>query len=256
MNSKISGIEYQQGTLHGYEVKEYLLEKWNYKCAYCGMGEIPLQIDHIIPKSKSGSNRICNLCLACEKCNQKKNNDLIDDFLKNKPDLLNKIKSQCKRALKDAAAVNITRNELLKRLKETGLPVETGSGGLTKFNRTGLNLPKKHWIDAACVGESTPNKLSIKEVRPLLIKTYGHGQRQMCRPNKYGFPICHKSRNKVKFSFQTGDICMGVGIRGRNKGVKHSGRILIRTSGQVIMSKNSFLYKNVLMLQMSDGFDY
>lgn len=33
-NPDISGIEYQQGELFGYEVREYLLEKWGRKCAY------------------------------------------------------------------------------------------------------------------------------------------------------------------------------------------------------------------------------
>ncbi|MFB8797441.1 MAG: hypothetical protein U7126_25160 [Microcoleus sp.] len=43
---------------------------------------------------------------------------------------------------------------LFNRLKETGLPVFYWfSGGLTKFNRPRLNLPKAHWIDAACVGQ-------------------------------------------------------------------------------------------------------
>ena len=27
-NAEISGVEYQQGELQGYEVREYLLEKW------------------------------------------------------------------------------------------------------------------------------------------------------------------------------------------------------------------------------------
>jgi hypothetical protein len=34
-NPEISGIEYQQGELQGYEVREYLLQKWDRKCAYC-----------------------------------------------------------------------------------------------------------------------------------------------------------------------------------------------------------------------------
>jgi hypothetical protein len=42
---------------------------------------------------------------------------------------------QAKTPLKDAAAVNSTRWKLFNSLKELGLPVETGSGGLTKFNR-------------------------------------------------------------------------------------------------------------------------
>jgi hypothetical protein len=33
-NPEVSGVEYQQGELQGYEVREYLLEKWNRQCAY------------------------------------------------------------------------------------------------------------------------------------------------------------------------------------------------------------------------------
>jgi len=57
-NPEISGAEYQQGELQGYEVREYLLEKWDRKCSYCGVENVPLQIEHIHPKSKGGSNRI------------------------------------------------------------------------------------------------------------------------------------------------------------------------------------------------------
>ena len=32
----LEGVEYQQGTLAGYEVREYLLAKWGRTCAYCG----------------------------------------------------------------------------------------------------------------------------------------------------------------------------------------------------------------------------
>ena len=46
-NPEISGIEYQQGTLFGYEVREYLLAKWQRKCAYCGAENVPLQVEHI-----------------------------------------------------------------------------------------------------------------------------------------------------------------------------------------------------------------
>jgi len=35
INPEIDGTEYQQGTLYGYEVREYLLEKWGRRCAYC-----------------------------------------------------------------------------------------------------------------------------------------------------------------------------------------------------------------------------
>lgn len=54
VNPEISGIEYQQGELFGYEVREYLLEKWNRQCAYCKALGVPLQIEHIRPRSKAG----------------------------------------------------------------------------------------------------------------------------------------------------------------------------------------------------------
>ena len=49
-NPDISGVEYQQGELAGYEVREYLLEKWQRKCAYCGKTDVPLEIEHIVPR--------------------------------------------------------------------------------------------------------------------------------------------------------------------------------------------------------------
>jgi len=94
--------------------------------------------------------------------------------------------SQAKRSLKDATAVNSTRWALFNRLSRTGLPVSTGSGGLTKFNRTRLSLAKTHWLDAACVGNV--ESLKILTNKPLLIKATGHGTRQMCRTDKFGFP--------------------------------------------------------------------
>ncbi|BAZ20332.1 HNH endonuclease [Kalymmatonema gypsitolerans NIES-4073] len=54
-NPEISGKEYQQGTLAGYETREYLLEKFVRKCVYCDKQDLPLQIEHIHPRAKGGS---------------------------------------------------------------------------------------------------------------------------------------------------------------------------------------------------------
>src|SRR5260370_22580611 len=83
---EISGVEYQQGTLQGFEVREYLLQKWGRKCTYCGTENVPLQIEHIYPRAKGGSNRVSNLCLACEPCNTAKGTQAIREFLAKKPD--------------------------------------------------------------------------------------------------------------------------------------------------------------------------
>lgn len=134
-NPEISGIEYQRGELFGFEIKEYLLQKWNRKCAYCGATNVPFEVEHILAKSKGGSNRVSNLCLSCHSCNQAKGSKPVEEFLKKKLEILQRILAQAKTPLLDAAAVNATRWELYRRLQLTGLPVELGSGGRTKFNR-------------------------------------------------------------------------------------------------------------------------
>ena len=60
IDPEISGAEYQQGTLYGYEVREYLLEKWGRQCAYCGDNNVPLQIEHLIPRIRGGTNPVDN----------------------------------------------------------------------------------------------------------------------------------------------------------------------------------------------------
>ncbi|MCP4900811.1 MAG: HNH endonuclease, partial [bacterium] len=64
-NAEIKGVEYQQGTLAGLDVKEYLLQKWGRKCAYCGADDKPLEVEHIEPRSGKGTDRVSNLTLAC-----------------------------------------------------------------------------------------------------------------------------------------------------------------------------------------------
>ncbi len=260
-NPDIQGKEYQQGTLQGYETREYLLEKWDRKCAYCKIPKdgVKLQIEHIIPQAKGGSNSIANLTLACVACNLKKGTKDIKDFLKGDKAKLDKILSQAKRPMADTAAVNATRFALLNILKATELPVETGSGGLTKFNRTSQNIEKSHWTDAACVGLSTP-KLNIKGVKPLIVKAMGHGTRQSCRTDKFGFPTRHCSRNKFHFGFQTGDIVKAVVMSGKKIGV-YVGRIATRATGSFNISTKSELvqgvgYKYCRAVHKKDGYSY
>ncbi|NEO91674.1 MAG: HNH endonuclease [Moorea sp. SIO3G5] len=226
-NPEITGTEYQQGELAGYELREYLLEKWGRECTYCGKQSVPLQIEHIHPKSKGGSDsakptlreRVSNLCLACEKCNQRKGNKPIEEFLKKKPSLLQKIKAKAKQPLKDAAAVNATRNKLVKVLRRIKLVV-TGTGAQTKYNRNKLGFSKEHWIDAACVGDI--ETLILKTSQPLLVTCKGQGGRQKAALNKYGYPIRHNPLRPIK-GWVTGDIAkhqkLGIGkVTPRSKG--------------------------------------
>src|ERR1051326_7557555 len=124
---EISGREYQQGTLAGYEVREYLLEKWGRACSYCGITGVPLQVEHLQAKASGGTDRLSNLCLACEPCNRAKGTQDLRVFLAGKPELLARILAQAKAPLKDAAAINSTRWVLYERLKQEGFSLECGS---------------------------------------------------------------------------------------------------------------------------------
>ncbi len=257
-NPEISGVEYQQGELQGYEVREYLLEKWGRTCAYCGAQNVPLEVEHIQPRSKGGSDRVSNLTMACHSCNQAKGNGDIRDFLSGQPDVLSRLLRQAKSPLKDAAAVNSTRWALFKALKATGLPVTTGTGGQTKFNRLRLNLPKAHWLDAACVGPV--ESLEVLTSKPLLILAKGHGTRQMCGTNKYGFPNRHRSRRQIHKGFQTGDMVTALVTAGKKIG-SYLGRVLCRASGSFDITTASvrvagISHKYCQPIHSTDGYAY
>ncbi len=158
-----------------------------------------------------------------------------------------------------AAAVNTTRFALLEVLKATGLSVETGSGGLTKFNRTQQGLDKTHWLDAGCVGKSTPI-LKVKNVKPLLITANGHGTRQLCRTDKYGFPSRHCSRAKFHFGFQTGDVVKATVTSGKKVG-QYVGRIATRATGSFNVATKTELIQGVnhrycKQIHKKDGYSY
>ena len=257
-NPEISGVEYQQGELVGYEVREYLLNKWDRKCTYCSAENTPLQIEHIQPKAKGGTNRISNLCLACEKCNIKKGIQDIKAFLSKKPDVLKRVLAQAKRPLKDAAAVNSTRWALFNSLKDTELKISTGSGGLTKFNRTRLQLPKAHFFDAACVGDTL--ELLVLASQPLNIRATGHGSRQMCRTDKFGFPSRYVPQFKFVKGFQTGDIVKAIVTSGKKIGT-YSGRVAVRSTGSFNISVATDLiqgisHKYCQQIHQKDGYNY
>ena len=256
-NPEIEGVEYQQGDLAGYETREYLLEKWGRRCAYCDAESVPLEVEHILCRKRGGTNRVSNLTIACEPCNDKKETQLIQDFLTDQPERLRRILAQAKAPLVDAAAVNATRWELYRRLCALGLPFETGTGGRTKWNRTRRGLPKTHWLDAACVGASTPETLRITGVVPLLITATGRQARQMCRMNKYGFPRTRAKAHRLAYGFQTGDIVRAVVPEGAKKGV-YTGRVAIRARGSFTIAGqvHDVSYRYCAPVHRCDGYSY
>ena len=255
---EISGAAYQQGTLAGYEVREYLLEKWGRQCAYCAAASVPLQVEHIVARAKGGSNRVSNLAIACKDCNQRKGTQSIDQFLAHDPKRLARIQAQAKAPLKDVAAVNSTRWALFQSLKAMGLPVATGTGGRTKWNRTRFGIPKGHALDAACVGR-------VADVqgwnRPrLAIKASGRGSYKRTRLNRHGFPRGYLMRQKEVRGFKTGDAVRADVPTGKKAGV-HVGRVAVRASGRFnIQTPNGAVqgigHRHCTLIQRADGYGY
>lgn len=257
-NAEISGVEYQRGELQGYEVREYLLEKWGRKCAYCDTPNVPLQIEHMQAKANNGSNRVSNLALACEPCNQKKGKRDIREFLAHDPVRLARMLAYAKKPLNDAAAVNSTRWALFNALKDTGLAVETGTGGRTKFNRMRLGIPKTHATDAVCVGDVTA--IEGWQRPTLVVKCAGRGSYQRTRLTAHGFPRGYLMRQKQVQGFQTGDLVKASVPSGKKAG-EYQGRVAIRKTGSFNIQTPAGViqgigYRHCRLIQRSDGYGY
>lgn len=179
-------------------------------------------------------------------------------FLAHDPQRLLRMLAQAKAPLKDAAAVNSSRWALLQALCATGLPVETGTGGRTKFNRSRLSIPKTHALDAACVG--AVDTVAGWRVPTLRIKAAGRGSYQRTRLTAHGFPRGHLARQKRHFGFQTGDLVHADVPSGTKAGtyigrvaVRASGSFNIQTPGGVVQGVS---HRHCSVLQRSDGYGY
>jgi hypothetical protein len=172
---EISGVSYQQGQLQGYLLREYLLARWERQCAYCHTSGVPLQVEHLVPKSQGGSDRASNLVIACGACNQRKGSRTAAEF--GYPE----IQALARVPLKAAAHVSSIKTAVVKLLaQQFGTErVAVRYGYETKYQRVQvLNLPKAHAYDAvaiACVMGEVVKPLSI--VYQLRCVPRGHYQR-------------------------------------------------------------------------------
>lgn len=250
----VTGMAYQFGTLYGYEIRSYLLEKWQRRCAYCQQSATHFEIDHVVPRARGGSDRVGNLVLSCADCNAAKGKRTAEEFG------FPEIAAQAKLPLRDAATVNSTRWLLYGRLKALGLPVETGTGGQTAWNRTTRGLPKSHWVDASCTGASTPGTLNVAQVVPWFISATGRQCRQMCRVDKHGFVRTKTKTSSSVKGFATGDLVKAIVPSGKKQGT-HIGRVAIRATGSFNITTKQGTIQGIparccRLLQRGDGYQY
>ncbi|EFH89427.1 RNA-guided endonuclease IscB [Ktedonobacter racemifer] len=165
---QISGLDYQQGTLQGYLVREYVLEKWKRTCAYCQARGVPLELEHIVPRSRGGGSRESNLTLACRPCNERKGQQTAAEFG------FPQIQAQARVPLKDAAHVSAIKTSVLQQLRSLfgTAQVSVTYGYETKYKRIQvLGLPKSHTNDAVAIacemGERVKPREEVYQIRCL-----------------------------------------------------------------------------------------
>lgn len=219
-NPDISGIEYQQGELHGYEVREYLLEKWNRKCAYCKIENVPFETEHIIPTSRGGTNRVSNLTIACHSCNQKKGNMTATEF--GHPE----VQSQARQPLKAATFMNIIRSRLVDTIKESfpNYYCDSTYGYITKYNRIRLGIEKSHANDAFVIAGGIGHIRS----KPYQVVQNRRNDRSL-QLNRKGFK---PSIRKKRYKYSPGDLVKRLSLfqtTGWGEGVSKKDRIAVYT---------------------------
>lgn len=248
-NPELTGVGYQRGELFGWEVRSYLLEKFGHRCVYCGRGEIPFELDHILPRSRGGSNRVSNLVLSCHDCNTAKGNQTATAF--GHPE----VEARARQPLRDAAAVNATRYALVEALHVLGLPIRTWSGGRTRWNRDRFGMEKTHCLDALCVGELAG--VQAGKLKRVSIKAQGRGSYQRTNVTHSGFPRGYLTRMKRMRGFSTGDLVRAVVPEHlKTRGV-HLGRVAVRASGSLRVGKSDGINARYCqVVQRADGYDY
>ncbi|MFD8304336.1 RNA-guided endonuclease IscB [Streptomyces sp. NPDC059690] len=256
------GTQYARGPLAGTTVRSYLHARWNGSCAYCGTTGVPLNIEHLRPRSRGGSNRISNLVLACVPCNRAKGSRPVEVFLADDPGRLERIVEQTRASLRGAAAMNATQHRLTAGLQALGKPVYTWPGALTKANRDVTGLGKTHTLDALSVGpfghESGDAIVRVPE-SVLVVEATGRGSYARTTPDRFGFPRLRRARAKRHFGYVTGDLVRAVMPSGRWKGT-WSGRISVRARGQHSLAtpggRIDVCHGNLRLLQRGDGYAY
>lgn len=61
------------------QIRTFVLDRDGHTCRYCGGAAD--HVDHIVPRSKGGTNHPGNLCAACEACNLAKSDRDLAEFL-------------------------------------------------------------------------------------------------------------------------------------------------------------------------------
>jgi len=217
-DAMIKGVEYQHGTLFGYEVKQYLLTVHKHKCACCGglSEDNVLQVEHIYPQTKGGTDKVSNLTISCRVCNEAKGSltlgqwermlrafpsEINEKRLKNIPAI--RKQSKLKKGFQYSALTQSYKNYLLSELRKD-FEVEVTFGATTKYNRNQLGLSKSQVNDALVIAsEGNPFEMPKWYILEKQVKKrYPH---DYISPPKKGQPIVKRKGEPEMFGFRLWD---------------------------------------------------
>lgn len=98
----------------GPNLKLTIFKRDNFRCGYCGRKaedtpEQALTIDHVIARTNGGDNSYGNLLTSCKKCNQDKNDVMLEEFLDRSPTRLQYVRKQLRKKVEGKLEEDLLR---------------------------------------------------------------------------------------------------------------------------------------------------
>lgn len=159
--------DYQRGELYQQEnFKQAAKARDGYKCQCCGKKDCRLEVHHLLPRSRGGSDKLANLITLCSDCHHlaHSSEEQLLAFQK-------KFGKRAKGMLRHATQMSVLRHMLQREYPDAELTY----GFITKEMRRVTGLEKSHTIDACCIasrGVLFKNKNSNRYKKKCVPKGY------------------------------------------------------------------------------------
>ena len=235
---------YQRGVNYGLaNRKAFVLKRDDYKCQKCKKSNVPLEVHHIVYRSKGGSDNESNLITLCCDCHKKVHRGEI------------KLKKYgVRKNLKDATQMNHLKSLLVEHYPEAKITF----GFITKENRQILKLSKEHYNDALVIAsrgkkvKTEPSYVTyIKRVSKGYYKLHEGNSSEYTRPyqREGGF----RNFDKVKYFGNIGFISQKVVHKRKTKENSVYGylfdlkglKINLKDTTPKMLQRNNFTIKNI-----------
>jgi len=188
--------QYQKSNRLDENIRKAVILRDGCKCMECGKTNTKLEVHHINPRRRNGSNTLGNLISLCKKCHQKTEGKE-EQYMQHYFDLLN---SSDTKNLNYASHVMIGKHWLREQLSELGI-LHLTSGGDTSNKRIDWDIEKSHSNDAICITDLKPDTTEVKEwtIKPM------RRQSKAKTDNVLGI----KHRDLVEYTFRNGETHRG-----------------------------------------------